>query len=56
MLKKNRSLDLFFLIQFLNIDDFGAIFGSIMGAKLGTASSLWIVFVCIFGGAVHDYI
>lgn len=45
-----------FLIQFLNIAGLGPIFGAIMGAKFGTASFLWIVFGCIFGGAVHDYI
>lgn len=45
-----------FLIQFLNIAGLGPIFGAIMGAKFGPASFLWIVFGCIFGGAVHDYI
>lgn len=45
-----------FMIQFLNIAGLGPIFGAIMGAKFGTASYLWIVFGCIFAGAVHDYI
>lgn len=45
-----------FLIQFLNIAGVGPICGAIMGAKFGTASYLWIVFGCIFAGAVHDYI
>lgn len=45
-----------FLIQFLNIAGLGPIFGAIMGARFGSASFLWIVFGCIFGGAVHDYL
>ncbi len=45
-----------FLIQFLNIAGIGPICGAIMGAKFGSAAYLWIVFGCIFGGAVHDYI
>lgn len=45
-----------FMIQFLNIAGLGPIFGAIMGAKFGVASYLWIVFGCIFGGAVHDYL
>ena len=44
-----------FMIQFLNIAGTGPIFGAIMGAKFGPASYLWIVFGCIFAGAVHDY-
>ncbi len=44
-----------FMIQFLNIAGLGPIFGAILGAKFGTASYLWIVFGCIFAGAVHDY-
>lgn len=44
-----------FMIQFLNIDGLGPIFGAIMGAKFGAASYLWIVLGSIFGGAVHDY-
>ncbi|MBO4370469.1 MAG: carbon starvation protein A [Paludibacteraceae bacterium] len=44
-----------FMIQFLNIAGLGPIFGAIMGAKFGLASYFWIVFGCIFGGAVHDY-
>ena len=45
-----------FMIQFLNIAGLGPIFGAIMGAKFGTSAFLWIVFGCIFGGAVHDYL
>lgn len=45
-----------FLIQFLNIAGLGPIFGAVMGAMFGPASFLWIVFGCIFGGAVHDYL
>lgn len=45
-----------FMIQFLNIAGLGPIFGAIMGAKFGAASYLWIVFGCIFAGAVHDYL
>ena len=44
-----------FLIQFLNIAGLGPVFGAIMGAKFGSASFLWIVFGCIFAGAMHDY-
>ena len=44
-----------YMIQFLNIAGTGPIFGAIMGAKFGPASYLWIVFGCIFAGAVHDY-
>lgn len=45
-----------FMIQFLNIAGTGPIFGAIMGMWFGPAAYLWIVFGCIFGGAVHDYI
>lgn len=45
-----------FMIQFLNIAGLGPIFGAIMGAKFGPASFLWIVFGCIFAGAMHDYL
>lgn len=44
-----------YMIQFLNIAGTGPIFGAIMGAKFGPSSFLWIVFGCIFAGAVHDY-
>ena len=44
------------MIQFLNIAGTGPIFGAIMGAKFGPAAYLWIVFGCIFAGAVHDYL
>ena len=45
-----------FMIQFLNIAGTGPIFGAIMGMWFGPSAYLWIVFGCIFGGAVHDYI
>lgn len=45
-----------YMIQFLNIAGTGPIFGAIMGALYGPSSYLWIVFGCIFGGAVHDYL
>ena len=44
-----------YMIQFLNIAGTGPIFGAIMGAKFGPSCYLWIVFGCIFAGAVHDY-
>lgn len=45
-----------FMIQFLNIAGTGPIFGAIMGAKFGVSAYFWIVFGCIFAGAVHDYL
>ncbi|MGL4981078.1 MAG: carbon starvation CstA family protein [Fusobacteriaceae bacterium] len=45
-----------FLIQFLNIAGLGPIFGAVAGALWGPVSFLWIVFGCIFAGAVHDYL
>lgn len=45
-----------FLIQFLNIAGTGPIFGAILGILYGPSAYLWIVFGCIFGGAVHDYL
>ena len=45
-----------FMIQFLNIAGTGPIFGAIMGAKFGPSAYLWIVFGCIFAGALHDYL
>ena len=45
-----------FMIQFLNIAGTGPVFGAIMGARFGPAAYLWIVFGCIFGGAVHDFV
>lgn len=45
-----------FMIQFLNIAGTGPIFGAIMGAQFGPSAYLWIVFGCIFAGAVHDYL
>ena len=60
--KKNDGVDYMpmptwkiFMIQFLNIAGLGPIFGAALGAKFGTASYLWIVFGCIFIGAMHDY-
>ncbi len=45
-----------FLIQLLNIAGTGPIFGAIAGALWGPVAFLWIVFGCIFGGAVHDFL
>ncbi|MBQ0043977.1 MAG: carbon starvation protein A [Bacteroidales bacterium] len=45
-----------FMVQFLNIAGTGPIFGAIMGAKFGPSCYLWVVFGCIFAGAVHDYL
>lgn len=44
-----------FVIQFLNIAGLGPIFGAILGAAYGPVAYLWIVFGCIFFGAVHDF-
>ncbi|EXX89141.1 carbon starvation protein CstA [Paenibacillus darwinianus] len=44
------------LIQLLNIAGVGPIFGPILGALYGPVAFLWIVFGCIFAGAVHDYL
>lgn len=45
-----------YMIQFLNIAGTGPIFGAIMGARFGPSAYLWVVFGCIFAGAVHDYL
>jgi carbon starvation protein CstA len=44
-----------YLIQLLNIAGLGPIFGPILGALYGPSALLWVVFGCIFAGAVHDY-
>ncbi len=44
-----------FLIQFLNIAGTGPIFGAISGILFGPAAYIWIVFGCIFIGAMHDF-
>lgn len=44
-----------FVIEFLNIAGLGPIFGAVLGAMYGPMSYIWIVFGCIFMGAVHDY-
>jgi len=44
-----------FLFHLINIAGTGPIFGAIAGALFGPAAFLWIVFGCIFAGAVHDY-
>ncbi|MCL2669290.1 MAG: carbon starvation protein A [Syntrophaceae bacterium] len=43
------------LIQFMNISALGPVFGPLLGALYGPAALLWIIFGCIFAGAVHDY-
>ncbi|EHJ57555.1 hypothetical protein HMPREF9318_00732 [Streptococcus urinalis FB127-CNA-2] len=43
------------MIELLNIAGTGPIFGPIMGALYGPVAYLWIIFGCIFAGAVHDY-
>ncbi|MGX7091098.1 carbon starvation CstA family protein [Hutsoniella sourekii] len=43
------------IIELLNIAGNGPIFGPIMGALYGPLAYLWIIFGCIFAGAVHDY-
>ena len=45
-----------FFIQLLNIAGLGPVFGPIMGAVYGPAALLWVVFGCIFAGAVHDFL
>ncbi len=45
-----------FLIQLLDIAGLGPIFGPLLGALYGPIAMVWIVFGCIFGGAVHDYL
>ena len=44
-----------YLIQLLNIAGTGPIFGALAGAAFGPIVYFWIVFGCIFAGAVHDY-
>lgn len=44
-----------YLIQLLNIAGTGPIFGALAGAIFGPIVYFWIVFGCIFAGAVHDY-
>ncbi len=45
-----------YLIQLLNIAGLGPVFGPILGALWGPQVFLWIVFGCILGGGVHDYL
>lgn len=45
-----------YLVQLLNIAGLGPVFGPIMGALWGPQVFLWIVFGCILGGAVHDFL
>jgi carbon starvation protein CstA len=45
-----------FLIQLLNIAGLGPIYGAVQGALWGPAAYLWIIFGCIFAGAVHDFV
>lgn len=44
-----------FLIQLLNIAGLGPVFGALAGCMFGPVCLLWIVFGCIFAGAVHDF-
>lgn len=44
-----------YTVQFLNIAGTGPIFGALMGVLYGPAAFLWIVFGCLIGGAMHDY-
>lgn len=44
-----------YTVQFLNIAGTGPIFGAMMGVLYGPAAFLWIVFGCLLGGAMHDY-
>jgi carbon starvation protein CstA len=45
-----------YLVQLLNIAGLGPVFGPIMGALWGPQVFLWVVFGCILGGAVHDFL
>ena len=45
-----------YLIQLLNIAGLGPVFGPILGALWGPQVFLWVVFGCILGGAVHDFL
>ncbi|MBQ9407463.1 MAG: carbon starvation protein A [Desulfovibrio sp.] len=45
-----------FFIQLLNIAGLGPVFGPIMGAVYGPSALLWVVFGCVFAGAVHDFL
>ena len=45
-----------FFIQLLNIAGLGPVFGPILGAYYGPSALLWVVFGCIFAGAVHDFL
>jgi carbon starvation protein CstA len=45
-----------YLVQLLNIAGLGPVFGPILGALWGPQVFLWVVFGCIFGGAVHDFL
>ncbi len=45
-----------FLIQLLNIAGLGPVFGALAGCLFGPVALLWIVFGCIFAGAMHDFL
>lgn len=45
-----------FLIQLLNIAGLGPVFGALAGCLFGPIALLWIVFGCILGGAMHDFL
>lgn len=45
-----------YLVQLLNIAGLGPVFGPILGALWGPQVFLWVVFGCVLGGAVHDFL
>ncbi len=45
-----------YLIQLLNIAGLGPVYGPIMGALWGPQVFFWVVFGCVLGGAVHDFL
>ena len=45
-----------FLIQLLNIAGLGPVFGALSGCLFGPVALVWIVFGCILGGAMHDFL
>ncbi|MCR5183691.1 MAG: hypothetical protein K6B46_03215 [Opitutales bacterium] len=43
------------MIQLLNIAGLGPIFGAIMGVMFGEMAFVWILFGCVFMGAMYDF-